>query len=118
MNNKQAISVVIIVVLLAIISVIVFSKSLSNFEDYENAGETTWKPSGLDLEAASKINADVLSSYNIEISSMSESEFYYDGVNWSATVLSNDGVPYTILIDSDFVATVILVETDAEEVIE
>lgn len=118
MNKRITLVAVVIGIALLVVLVVALSRNRADYEDYESVKEFVWKPSGLDLEKVAVTNTDILTEYGIDITIMREDEFYYDGSNWSAVVLSNDNIPYNIVIDSNFVATLMPVETDAEEVIE
>ena len=61
-----------------------------------------WKPTGLDLDYVIENNSNLLDSYNISLTGMTPQDFYFDGNVWDATVLSNDNIPYKVIITSDF----------------
>lgn len=120
MTVKNKIIVCIVCLFVLVISIVVYININSNkeYDDYMSSTESfksvEWVSHDLDISKANELNVDVLSGYHIDISSIKESELFYDGNSWSGIVMSSDGVYYNVVIGWDYSISVEEYTTDSE----
>lgn len=85
----------------------------SGDDAYSSSTPTEWQPTGLDIEQTVDKNDSVLNAFGLDISNMSEKDFYYDGSCWTSVVISENGIPYEVTIHESGNITVSDIETDS-----
>lgn len=118
-KDKMQIIIWLLIAIVIIVVVAVLLRSAmnrSNYGDFVAGDEIVWTPTGLSLEAVIDNNKEILSLYNIDLEIVNEDDFYFDGQVWSAVLISDDGIPYNVVIDKEFIVTIYGVDTDSEKV--
>lgn len=119
-DKMQIIVLLLIAIVIVVVAAVLLRSAMnrSSYGDFVVGDEVVWAPTGLRLEAVIDNNKEILSQYNIDLEIVNEDDFYFDGQTWSAVLISDDGIPYSVLIDKEFIVTISGVDTDSERVYE
>ena len=116
--TKKLVFILIGVIVIIILGIVILirpniSDDFNEFKQQTDIIEQPiWESSGLDLNKVMELNKDSLDYYEINLSLLTEQDFYFSGTEWDAIVLSNSGVPFKVVISKDFQLQVLSTEDE------